>query len=127
MVEGICTSFLQLFLLGLDSISMNHAIQKLVPMGDCQSLNEYNKLNATKIRRVYDVANVLCSLNLISKNTVSKSKIKTDSSSVEDKKDVLKRADAGGKAIKAESKSDSKVLEWSSFPHTTIREYYLQH
>mmetsp|Transcript_28591 Transcript_28591/g.63404 ORF Transcript_28591/g.63404 Transcript_28591/m.63404 type:complete len:115 (+) Transcript_28591:1075-1419(+) len=110
MVEGICTSFLQLFLLGLDSISMNHAIQKLVPMGDCQSLNEYNKLNATKIRRVYDVANVLCSLNLISK--VHKGGLK----------DV--QGDGELPRVKVE-KADGKVLEWSSFPCTTIRNYYL--
>ena len=70
MVEGICKSFLQLFLVGMDGLSMNFAIQKLVPMEPNQTLHEYNKLNATKIRRVYDVANVLCSLNLINKNTV---------------------------------------------------------
>lgn len=67
MVESICKSFLQIFLLGLDSLTMNFIIQKLIPMTTNQTLSEYNKTNATKIRRVYDVANVLCSLNLIKK------------------------------------------------------------
>ena len=49
MVEGICKSFLQLFLVGLDSITMNFAIQRLVPMEPHQTLNEYNKVNATKV------------------------------------------------------------------------------
>jgi hypothetical protein len=118
MVEGICKSFLQLFLVGMDGLSMNFAIQRLVPMEANQTLSEYNKLNATKvrtpqhyyarrnlrvhdvfrpnsvlfisphvspvsiflyftlllcaqIRRVYDVANVLCSLSLINKVVVS--------------------------------------------------------
>jgi len=78
MVESICKSFLQIFLLGHDSLTMNYIIQKLIPMNASQTLSEYNKMNATKIRRVYDVANVLCSLNLIKKvayastaNTVS--------------------------------------------------------
>ena len=67
MVESICKSFLQIFLLGHDSLAMNYIIQKLIPMSINQTLSEYNKANATKIRRVYDVANVLCSLNLIRK------------------------------------------------------------
>lgn len=50
MVEGICKSFLQLFLIGMDSLSMNFAIQKLVPMEPGQTLGEYNKVNATKVR-----------------------------------------------------------------------------
>lgn len=49
MVEGICKSFLQLFLVGMDGLTMNFAIQKLVPMEAGQTLNEYNKVNATKV------------------------------------------------------------------------------
>lgn len=49
MVEGICKSFLQLFLVGMDGLTMNFAIQKLVPMEANQTLNEYNKVNATKV------------------------------------------------------------------------------
>jgi len=49
MVEGICKSFLQLFLVGMDGLTMNFAIQKLVPMDANQTLNEYNKVNATKV------------------------------------------------------------------------------
>jgi hypothetical protein len=50
MVEGICKSFLQLFLVGMDGLSMNFAIQKLIPMEQGQTLGEYNKTNATKVR-----------------------------------------------------------------------------
>lgn len=49
MVEGICKSFLQLFLVGMDGLSMNFAIQRLVPMEPNQTLSEYNKQNATKV------------------------------------------------------------------------------
>lgn len=55
----------------MNSLSMHSAIQKLIPMEKGQSINDYNKANATKIRRVYDVTNVLCSLNLIKKRSVS--------------------------------------------------------
>lgn len=55
----------------MNLLSMSNVIQKLIPMGKNQTLNEYNKINATKIRRVYDVTNVLCSLNLIKKKSVS--------------------------------------------------------
>ena len=49
MVEGICKSFLQLFLVGMDGLSMNFAIQRLIPMDAGQTLSEYNKQNATKV------------------------------------------------------------------------------
>lgn len=55
----------------MNFVSMSSAIQKLIPMDEGQTLNDYNRVNATKIRRVYDVTNVLCSLNLIRKETVS--------------------------------------------------------
>lgn len=55
----------------MDGVSMGYAIQQLVPKDESQTLQEYNKKNATKIRRVYDVANVLCSLSLIKKQAVS--------------------------------------------------------
>lgn len=59
----------------MNSLSMSSAIQKLIPMEEHQSLNDYNRVNATKIRRVYDVTNVLCSLNLIRKQTVEPASI----------------------------------------------------
>jgi hypothetical protein len=55
MVEGICKSFLQLFLVGMDGLSMNFAIQRLVPMEANQTLSEYNKLNATKVRAMAQI------------------------------------------------------------------------
>lgn len=70
MVEIICKNFLQLFLVGMNCMSMSAVIQKLIPMEEKHSLSEYNKINATKIRRVYDVTNVLCSLNLLRKKSV---------------------------------------------------------
>jgi len=128
MVEGICKSFLQIFLLGMDSLSMNFAIQKLIPMAENQTLSEYNKMNATKIRRVYDVANVLCSLNLISKVT-KKASAENDISPVAVGAKAANGEGIGGTSGKLpkpeSSKSDSKVLEWTSFHHTVIREYYL--
>jgi hypothetical protein len=59
----------------MDCMSMSSAIQKLIPMHDSMSLDEYNKINATKVRRVYDVTNVLCSLNLLKKKFVSLSQL----------------------------------------------------
>lgn len=55
----------------MNFVSMSSAIQRLIAMEEGQTLNDYNRVNATKIRRVYDVTNVLCSLNLIRKETVS--------------------------------------------------------
>lgn len=68
MVESICKHFLQLFLAGVrsvslsklvgnliiiivqyDGIALNYAIHKLIPLQEGQTLEEYNKKNATKV------------------------------------------------------------------------------
>eukprot|EP01031_Cornospumella_fuschlensis_P035156 gene35156-42581_t len=131
MVEVICKNFLQLFLVGMNSMSMSSAIQKLIPLEEGQNLADYNKVNATKIRRVYDVTNVLCSLNLLRKKAIPKSKAleaemhnnidspSSSSSLYTDAKSLH------GKSSKAAEKADAKVLEWVSFDVNIIRQRYL--
>jgi hypothetical protein len=153
MVEIICKKFLQLFLVGMNYLSMSSAIQKLIPMEENQSLTDYNRINATKIRRVYDVTNVLCSLNLIRKQTISRksafdaevyNNIDANSSgtsaiavAVADHPVTAASMGAGssGSIVKKGGKSgigngggdrvDAKVLEWTSFNPAIIREQYL--
>lgn len=58
----LCIQFIQLFLNQYPELSLEHAATMLSP-----SLSpEYNKIK-TKIRRLYDIANVLQALNLIEK------------------------------------------------------------
>ena len=143
-------------------MSMSSAIQKLIPMEKNQTLSEYNKVNATKvsnhafpsiitclnhylqIRRVYDVTNVLCSLNLIKKKTIPRSKaVKAEqTNNIDDSSAILSseqddlfdedgKASSGKKGAAAKSgrgadRADTKVLEWSSFAPVIIRQKYLQ-
>eukprot|EP01039_Chlorochromonas_danica_P000087 gene87-94_t len=130
MVEIICKNFLQLFLVGMNCMSMSAVIQKLIPMEEKHSLSEYNKINATKIRRVYDVTNVLCSLNLLRKKSIPRKKAQEAEAwnNLGQPVDVV-TADGKGKSptktSRAGERADAKVLEWISFPPAVIRQYYL--
>eukprot|EP01033_Poteriospumella_lacustris_P015487 gene15487-11078_t len=144
---------LRAFPLMMNYMSMSNAIQKLIPMEENQSLTDYNRVNATKIRRVYDVTNVLCSLNLIRKQTISR-KAAHDaevynnidiqgtgamSSPVAVATHPVTAANNGsgtpasGNGKKSGGKAngnggdrvDAKVLEWTSFNPAVIREQYL--
>lgn len=152
----------------MNSMSMGTVIQKLIPMDETRSLSEYNKINATKIRRVYDVTNVLCSLNLLRKKSVCTAPLSSSLQSLVLAETKLltrmvmdghgyvllgqiprKKAqeaevwnntaspstpmspDSDGK-IKSPNKNhrgteraDTKVLEWTSFPPSLIRQRYL--
>jgi hypothetical protein len=99
--------------------------------------------NYLQIRRVYDVTNVLCSLNLIKKKTIPRNKaIKAEqTNNIDDKSAILPSEqddlfDEDGKASSGKKgaaksgrgadRADTKVLEWSSFAPVIIRQKYLQ-
>jgi len=109
MMETICRNFLQLFLVGMNSFTMSYAVHTLIPMAENESVEEYNKKNATKIRRVYDIANVLCSLNIVQKKHIPRP-VETDTS---------------GTGKKKELKSDLKVMLWSSYSPLVIRRHFV--
>lgn len=134
MVEIICKNFLQLFLVGMNSMSMGSVIQKLIPMEDGQTLSDYNKLNATKIRRVYDVTNVLCSLNLLRKKSIPKKKAQeaeawnnlgSPSTDSMDGGSGKKPPSPPKSARAAGERADTKVLEWTSFAPAMVRQRFL--
>jgi hypothetical protein len=98
-----------------------------------------------QIRRIYDVTNVLCSLNLISKQTITrKAALEAETFDNVDSPILLKSTTTtaagaegdnhlGKKASLGASKNhrghneraDAKVLEWTSFLPAVIREHYL--
>jgi hypothetical protein len=88
---------------------------------------------------VYDVTNVLCSLNLIGKKTIPKDQaIKAelennidcpsnmDFGDFGDDGDSLASGRKSGRAARTSEKSDTKVLEWTSFLPSVIRQKYLE-
>ncbi|WOK93528.1 E2F transcription factor-like E2FE isoform X1 [Canna indica] len=86
---GLLTrNFVKLFLMSdADTISLDEAARLL--LGDMSDLSHMRNFNAAKVRRLYDIANVLSSMNLIEKIQVearkpafrwlgTKGKLKTD-------------------------------------------------
>jgi hypothetical protein len=106
MLENMCKNFMMLFLVGMDAISMSYAVHALIPMGEDETTEQYNKKYATKIRRVYDVANVLCSLNILQKKYVPRPPDATKG--------------------KKRAKYNVKVLVWASFKPLVVRDHFVR-
>lgn len=153
----ITHKILQLFLIGMDSLCLISVIHKIIPALPGQKISDYNRVNATKIRRVYDVANVLCGLNILKKRSINKvdaykslekyNKLINDFSNVSNKSNIFNDLETSiSETIKNEpcsiegfnssifedsllniDRTDVKILEWSSFPIQEIRRFYLNH
>lgn len=64
----LCRCFIQLFLVGNDVISLNDACEKILQAhGDTDSSKKKEVSVKTKVRRLYDVANVMVSLRIVVK------------------------------------------------------------
>jgi hypothetical protein len=86
-------------------MSMTEAVHVLIPLGANEQLEEYNKKNSTKIRRVYDVANVLSSLSMLHKMYMPRN----------------------AQTVKRETpRAEAKVLLWSSFSPLVIRKHFIR-
>ena len=112
MLRNTVRKFLMLFLVGLEAIPVPHVVQTLIPKEDENEQSDaYNKRNSTKIRRIYDVSNVLVSLGIMRR--MYSPKRPPDSK----EPPVLR--------IRKMAKNDVKMLVWNSFPPTTIRDIFL--
>ena len=64
----LCRCFIQLFLVGNDIISLNDACDKILQIQEDEESNRKKEGSIkTKVRRLYDVANVMVSLGIVVK------------------------------------------------------------